>query len=235
MLRQANKLTLFDDVVLQIQQLIQDGQLRPGDRLPPERELASQLGISRNTLRESLKALNLLGVLKVQQGGGTYINKDLNNQLISSSLKFLSILEITEILNLLEARKALEVASAFAAAERAKPKDIHTLQKLMKYMKDNAADATLCSKCDLDFHLAIAKASENSFLIELTKAIREPLLRVMEKTIHLDKLLSSAVSNHEAILAAIVKKDSLMAEKMMRIHLEKIEEDIRNFVKEKKV
>lgn len=231
MLRQATKLTLFDDVIKQIQYLILEGKLKPGDKLPPERELAQELGVSRNTLREALKALTLVGVLEVRQGGGTFISSDINTKLISTSFKFISITETKEIIALLEARKALEVATAYAAAERAEPQNIAELKKLVQLMRDNLNDIEKCSQYDVDFHLAISKASKNPYLITLQQAIRQPLFRAMQKTILLKKTLESALQYHEELLQAISNKDPRHAEDAMRRHLEKVEEDVKNYAR----
>jgi GntR family transcriptional repressor for pyruvate dehydrogenase complex len=221
MLQHAKRVTLFDDVVLQVQNLIQEGSLRPGDRLPSERELAIQLGVSRNTLREALKALKLIGVLKVAQGGGTFVNENLNSNLVASITKFISLVEITEILNLLEARKTIEEATAFYAAERADSQDIDKMKKLIILMKDNYENVELFTKYDAQFHLQIACASKNPFLINLLKAIREPLLREMVKT-RLGMPHFTALQDHEQILNFIRDKNAAM-----NFHLKKIEETVR--------
>jgi GntR family transcriptional repressor for pyruvate dehydrogenase complex len=226
MLQQAKKVTLFDDVVLQVQNLIQNGSLRPGDRLPPERELALQVGVSRNTLREALKALKLIGVLKVSQGGGTFINENLNSKIVASSTKFISLVETTEILNLLEARKIIESATAFYAAERADSQDISKMEKFMVLQKDNYEDTELFTRYDSQFHLQIAIASKNPFLLNLLKAIREPLLREMVKT-HLSMPNFTALKDHESIFDFIKGKDAKRSAEAMNVHLEKIEEIVR--------
>jgi GntR family transcriptional repressor for pyruvate dehydrogenase complex len=226
MLQHAKRVTLFDDVVLQVQNLIQNGSLRPGDRLPSERELAIQLGVSRNTLREALKALKLIGVLKVAQGGGTFVNENLNSNLVASITKFISLVEITEILNLLEARKTIEEATAFYAAERADSQDIDKMKKLTILMKDNYENVELFTRYDAQFHLQIAIASKNPFLLNLLKAIREPLLREMVKT-HLSMPPFTAVQDHANIFNFIKAKDSKRSAEAMNLHLEKIEAIVR--------
>jgi GntR family transcriptional repressor for pyruvate dehydrogenase complex len=226
MLKHAKKVTLFDDVVLQMQTLIQEGSLKPGYRLPPERELALQLGVSRNTLREALKALKLIGVLEVSQGGGTFVNENLNSNLVASSIKFISLVEAAEIINLVEARKTIESATAFYAAERADLSDLDKMEKFMVLTKENYEDTELFTKYDSQFHLQIATASKNPFLLNLLKAIREPLLREMVKT-HLSLPPFTAVQDHANIFSAIKAKDSKRSAEAMNLHLEKIEAIVR--------
>ena len=227
MLKKATKMTLYDNIFTQIQQLIQDGTLRPGDMLAPEREMAVQLGISRNTLREALKALELVGVLDVRPGDGSYINKDLNEQLISTSLRFISVQRIKEMLDLLEARRVLEAATACLAAKNSTPELVKELSKELEGMRENIADPETSAKYDSNFHMLIAEASGNSFLAELTKALREPTMRIMHKTTTLVRLRSYTVNYHEQLLEAIANKDHETAEKIMRQHILKIEEEVK--------
>ncbi len=227
MLRKAKKVTLYDDIVGQIEQLIRDGRFRPGDKLPPERELAEQLGISRNTLREALKALDLMGVLEAVQGGGSYVSKDLNTRLINSSFRFMSLNEDKEIFDLLEARRILESANAYSAAKNATPELIEALRKDLEAMKENIDRTEITSKYDSDFHLRIAEASGNLFLNELTKVLRTPLMKLMLRTTYIKDLMPHTIEFHEKIILALESRDPEMAEKYMREHLAKIESEIK--------
>ena len=223
----TSKVTLYDDVLGRIRQLIQNGELKPGDKLPPERELAAQFGVSRNTLRESLKALSLIGMLDARQGGGNYISKDMNLQLISSSLKFVSVQELHEILNLLETRRALESATAYAAAKNATPRLIVNLRESTEELCKCIADPELSARYDAQFHMLIAEASGNPFLNELVKALKEPLMRVMEKTTAIYNLRPYTVIYHEALVDSMAKKDPETARRMMCEHLLKTEEEVK--------
>jgi GntR family transcriptional repressor for pyruvate dehydrogenase complex len=235
MLEPASKVTLFDDVILQIQRLIQNGDLKPGDQLPSERDLARQLGVSRNTLREALKALKLVGVLEMHQGGGTFINEDINERLIASSFRFLALSEVQEILDLLEARKALEVATTYVAAKKAGKEEIEALEQSVDAMRRNINDLALCSQFDLEFHSIISVASQNVFLIELQKGIRDPLLRAMKKTMHLDKTVRRALEYHEEILTAIKNREPDLAKDAMRRHLISVEKDLKKMAQRAEV
>lgn len=229
MLKKAKKVTLYDNVMTQIQKLIQNGTLAPGDKLPPERELALQLGVSRNTLRECLKALNLVGVLDVRQGGGNYINRDLNLQLVSTSLKFVSAKKIQEILDLLEARRILETASASLAARNATPKLVRELNENLELMKKNIANPEAASKYDTNFHMLIAEASGNQFVAELTNGLRDSLKKVMVKTALITELRTYTISYHEKIAEAIADQDPERVAKLMDEHLLEIEEAVKNY------
>lgn len=222
-------MTTYDDVMTQIQKLIQNGTLAPGDKLPPERELAAQLGVSRNTLRECLKALNLVGVLDAKQGGGNYINSDLNFQLVSTSLKFVSAKKIQEILDLLEARRILETASAALAAKNATAKLIKDLNENLELMRKNIANPEAAAKYDTNFHMLIAEASGNQFVLELTNGLRDSLKRVMVRTTLITELRTYTISYHEQIAEAIANHDSEKVTKLMDDHLIKIEEAVRNY------
>ena len=225
-LDEVKKQTLFDDIVSQIQQLIQSGKLKPGDQFPSERELSKQLNVSRNTLREVLKALKLLGVIETKQGNGTFINENLNAKLISTPFEFMSVTETNEILDLLEAREAIETASAAIAAKRATDNDIALIKKNLQLMKDNFNNVELCSEYDVEFHFSICQASKNTTLIDLLKAIHGPLLRAMKRTYEYKNSLMRAVVYHERILEAIINKEAQKASEAMREHLQEIKRDI---------
>lgn len=234
-LDEVKKQTLFDDIVLQIQQLIQSGKLKPGDQFPAERELSKQLNVSRNTLREVLKALKLLGVIETRQGNGTFINENLNAKLISTPFEFMAVTETNDILDLLEAREAIETSAAGIAAQRATEQDIALIRKNMQLMKNNIDNVELCSKYDVEFHFSICKASQNTFLFDLLKAIQTPLLRAMKKTYGFKNSLMRATVYHERIIESIIRKEPSEAIDSMREHLQEIKKDIQQNATQKNV
>jgi DNA-binding FadR family transcriptional regulator len=195
----------------------------------PERELASQLGISRNTLREVLKALELIGVLEVQQGGGYYLSTSTNSNLIASSFRFFKIKTYKDMHDLLETRRILEAASASLAAVKATRETIDCLKEDIAQMRLNCHDIELVSSYDLDFHFQIAKASGNMFLNSLTDILNHPIHELMLKMACFDTLLSQAIDYHEKILDAILEKDADAAGRYMNKHLMLVE----NVIKQK--
>jgi len=227
LVEKAKKVTLYDDVMTQIQTLIQNGTWSPGDKLPPERELTLKLGVSRNTLRECLKALTLVGVLEARQGGGNYVSNDLSIQLLSSSLKFVSTRKMQEIIDLLEARRILEATTASLAAQNATPELIKELQENNDLLVKNVANPEVSMLYDIRFHMLIATASGNQFLAKLIAGLQDSLRSVMLNTNTLVKLRPYTVNLHQQILTAIANHDAKTAERVMKKHLLKIEDEVR--------
>jgi len=229
MLRQASKVTLYDDVIAQLREVISDGSLRPGDKLPPERQLASQLGVSRATLREALKGLSLMGVIQIKQGEGTFIREDINARLISQPLRFLPPSESDLMLELLETRQAIEPMAAKLAAERAEEKDMCEMREALEEMKSHLSltDTSRTSASDLAFHLTICKASKNSIIYQVERSIQKMLLNTMKTTIFIPSAVGTAMAYHERILAAILNHDSDEAFAATLEHLEKVSYNVR--------
>ncbi|MCR4426109.1 MAG: FadR family transcriptional regulator [Firmicutes bacterium] len=228
MLRQASKVTLYDDVVAQLQELVARGDLKPGDRLPAERELSSQLGVSRATLREALKGLELMGVIKIKHGDGTFIREDINARLVSQPLRFISPAQSSLMVELLETRQAIESTAARLAAQRVQDDDIAGLRHELSEMRKALAkgDTAEVSKHDLEFHLALCKASRNSILYQVERSIQNMLLEAMETTIFIPSALQSAIEYHDKILAAVENRDAEAAFTLMLDHLRAVQRDI---------
>ena len=226
-LRKAVRVTLYENVLEQFEQMLRDEVYKPGDRILPERELSSQLGISRNTLREVLKALELVGVLEVRQGGGYYLSESSNSNLIASSFRFLKIKTSKDMHDLLETRRILESANASLAATKATKETIDRLREDIVQMRLNCHNVEIISSFDLDFHFQIAKASGNLFLNSLTDILNHPIHELMLRIACFDELLNKAICYHEKILDAIINRDPDAAGKCMSEHLMLVENEIK--------
>jgi len=229
MLRQASKVTLYDDVIAQLREVIAGGSLRPGDRLPPERQLASQPGVSRATLREALKGLSLMGVIQIKQGEGTFVREDINARLISQPLRFLPPSESDLMLELLEVRQAIEPMAAKLAAQRAEEEDIREMREALEEMKSHLSitDTSKTSASDLAFHLTICRASKNSIIYQVERSIQKMLLNTMKTTIFIPSAVGTAVEYHERILSAILSRDPNGAFAATLEHLENVSYNVR--------
>ncbi len=225
-MQKAVKVTLYENVMQQFEQLLNDDVYKPGDKILPERELALQLGVSRNTLREVLKALELIGILETRQGGGYYLCESPNSNLVSASFRFLKVNSNQDIRDLMQTRRILETASAALAALYATEETVAILRHDVDQMRQNFHNAKVISKYDLDFHFQISKASGNMFLNSLTEVMNHPIHELMLKTAQFDDLIIKAVDYHEKILNAIVLRDSEGAQRYMNEHLLGVEEVI---------
>lgn len=213
----------------QIKSLIVDGQLKPGDPLPPERELMQLLNVSRPSIREALKSLVGMGFLEVSKGNRTIV-KSLASGRMLDPLHYLLKDDITVIFELLEVRKAFEAWNAYYAAKRATAEDIAHIEKNVESMRikldrDNFSPETE----DADFHLAISEATHNQIQTHIMFTIYEILKNSIVKyreSFDLHKIYRQ----HLEIVQAIKKKDSNLARRKIIEHLDYVESRIKNVV-----
>ena len=165
MFRKIDKTSTFNDVLTQIIEKIQNGELKPGDALPAERILAEEFGISRPALREVLKALSLLGITVSVHGGANYIAADLRNCL-TEPLSILFQMYNSKIQDALQLRGALESKAAFLAAQNCTPLDAAELQLIIAKL-DSTQDEKIRGDLDRDLHLKIAQISTNPLILSL--------------------------------------------------------------------
>jgi len=161
---------ISDDIVSQVKELISGGKLRPGDRLPPERELIKQFGVSRPSLREALNSLVATGFLEVKQAKRTYV-KSLTSGVMQDPLSLMIKADVQKIFDLVEVRKAVESWGAFHAAQRASAEDIRRLETIVEAMRRAVEEGTPWDQQDADFHLAMAQATHNTIQIHMMSTI----------------------------------------------------------------
>lgn len=238
-LRQAEKTTLYEDVVEQLRGLITNGNLKPGDKLPSERQLCEELGVSRAILREALKGLDLMGVVQIKHGGGTFIREDINARLVAQPLRFISIdAEMGKtILELLETREAIESVAAGLAAQKITEERLNVIQDGFKNMKAafDKRDWDTMSKLDMDFHITLCEASENSILCQIEKSIQNMLLRAMETTIYIPTAGALAIEYHEKIINAVSNHDAETAQYLMAEHIRTVAKKVMQAVEDKRM
>lgn len=217
---------LVDRVVNEIQGLIVGGQLEPGMKLPPERELADELGVSRTVIREAVQILVAKGLLETKPGVGTIVRQVTRDQ-ISEPLSLLVQLRDGGVSfeELHQVRSILEVEIAGLAALQATEADIAYLKQLMTDMEANQDNLDVFAASDADFHQALARTTHNPLLDLLVGVIRD-LLRdyIMRVTRHLDPS-QHVIPYHHQILQRVTAKDVEGARQAMREHLEQIKKN----------
>ncbi len=206
------------DVIAQIRAAIFSGRFRPGDRLPTEREMAQQFGVSRVTVRDALRALEAGGLIRVKVGGqgGPYVAEPDVSQL-SDSLGTHLQLRGTTFRELAEARLALETTATRLAAERATQKDLAALQTAIDGPLRPSDDAAAAS---LDFHTALVTAAHNGALLAMFMATRA-LIQEAFDTLHARQpdMADAARQAHGQLYEAIARRDGETAVRIMREHL----------------
>jgi len=217
-----------DKIVNQVKNLISEGTLKPGDRLPAERELIKQFGVSRPTLREALKSLIAMGFLDVNQTKRTFV-KSMISERMEDPLSLLIKTDTQKIFDLIEVRKALESWSAFVAAKRATEDDIKQLESIIKEMREASEIGRSWEKEDADFHLAIAQATHNTVQTHIMSTIydllRESVARVFTDRVKVKKLLNQ----HYRIFTAIKNHSPEKARDRTLEHLDYVDSEVKTF------
>jgi len=218
-IRRIAKISISEEIAKQVMELISNGNLTPGQRLPSERELCETFGASRSSLREALRCLSIVGVLNARVGDGTSVAVD-GQKFLRNIIEWRLITERHDIENLLEVRIALEGVSAAKAASHTTEKDIEMLRKLLAKMRASIEDKRAFASLDLQFHVMLANMSENALLVDLIALIRSQLLKAVYTVLLVPHALPHAYKEHLAIFEAIERHDSVAACKAMQSHLE---------------
>jgi len=204
-------------LILRFQQMMSEGVLAPGTKLPPERELASYFKVARSSLRQALKVLEIMGVITQKVGDGSYLNKDASS-VLSVPMEFLFLLDDTSVQELTELRFMIEPALAAKAAERANSADIALLRQSITDLENSKLDRVKLVASDLLFHRAIFQASGNRLTGRLFHTIHRAMLNMMIVTSQMVEL-EHTLAFHKPILAAIEDRDAELASRLMTAHL----------------
>ncbi|MCX5830010.1 MAG: FadR/GntR family transcriptional regulator [Deltaproteobacteria bacterium] len=219
---QAKK--IYEEVVEQIRQLMENGTLKPGDKLLSERELAEKLQVSRASVREALRALEMMGFVEIKAGGGTFIKETSGDEIIQPLAMFLSI-EKGSFFEIYEIRKIFEIAAAHLAAQRATPVDLAKIEENLEKMKAALTDddSEKGEDSDAAFHFSIAEATQNSWLLRLLNTISDSFhksISVARRQLYLTPGYPQLLMDqHTKIYEAIRDRNPNLAQKVMLEHL----------------
>jgi GntR family transcriptional repressor for pyruvate dehydrogenase complex len=205
-------------VVQRIKDLLERGELKAGSRLPPERELADMLHISRPSLRTALKALSVMGIIRAKPGAGTYIADSLP-EVFTEPMHFMTLINNTSDEELFEARRIIEAGLAELAAERASDEDIKALNAEIEGMRTNTNDPEVYLKHDVRFHQAMARAANNKLMSGVMDTVAQLLFHLRRQTISHANDLEEAIDWHQKIVDAMRKHDPKRAKEMLSGHL----------------
>jgi GntR family transcriptional repressor for pyruvate dehydrogenase complex len=214
------RISLTQGAIDQIKGMIVRGELRPGDRLPKESELAARLNLSRGSLREAVRGLALVRVLEVRQGDGTYVTS-LKPELLLESISFFTELqaEETSLHQILEARRMLEAGTAALAALLATPDELATLERLVDEMS-NLDDVEAFVENDLEFHRVIAVASRNDVVVALLDNLSSRTTRArVWRGLTQSRAYERTVEEHRAIYEALAAKRGDIASAVITAHI----------------
>jgi len=218
-IRPVSRKTISDEIVEQIMALIERGDLKPGQRLPSERELCVRFGSGRSSLREALRCLSIVGVLHARVGEGTSVAVD-SGKFLGKLLEWRLITEQQNIENLMEVRMALEGLTAANMAVNGTAEDLQKLDALLGKMDAARNDLKRFMALDLEFHIALAGASGNSLATDLIKMIRGQLARALSRVLMPPNARPLSLQEHIKIIDKVRAHDQEGARNAMYLHLQ---------------
>ncbi|CAM5690331.1 FadR/GntR family transcriptional regulator [Streptomyces griseomycini] len=221
-------MAVTDEAIEKIKGMIVSGALRPGDRLPREGELAAGLGLSRNSLREAVRALSLIRILDVRQGDGTYVTS-LDPQLLLEALSFVVDFHRDDtVLEFLAVRRILEPAATALAATRLGEEQLDALAKKLDELGDEPSVEDLVA-ADLDFHRTVVRGAGNSVLCSLLDGLSGPTTRArVWRGLTQEDAVGRTLREHRAILAALRDRDAEAARSWATVHIASVEQWLRS-------
>lgn len=215
---------IYEVVIEEIQKQIISGTLNRGDKLPTERDLAEQLNVSRTSVREAMRALEVLGIIHVKQGGGNFI-KDRFDDALVEPLSMMFMLNESHPREIVDLRKIIEVESAYRAAERITDEEIEELRGIVDQLRiqTKLKNETMSVKFDKAFHYSICRIADNflfSNILNMLSNLMDALIEDARGIILLkEENQDVLIDQHEKIFYALESKDSKAAAHAMREHI----------------
>ena len=216
---------IYEQIVQQIEELIRENRLKPGDQLPPERELAQQFGVSRTAVREAVKALREKGLVEAYSGKGVFVTHGSSHSFRQSLDSILKSGQQANLTHLEEVREILEPNIAALAATRADEQHLATMREAVAVMDRSQNDPDAYIEADLDFHLSLAEAVDNPIVLSLIDSIVGLLREQRMKIFCVEGGPARGQYHHKRILQAIEGHDAEAAREAMRAHLQQVNTD----------
>ncbi len=212
---------VYEGVAKQIERLILK-KLQPGDKLPSERDLAVSLGVSRSSIRDAIRSLELMGMVEPRQGAGTIVRQISSDSLVNPLANARKRKE--ELVGeLLDFRKMLEPSLASRAATRVSPEELAEMEDILKRQEEKLRNEESTIAEDTEFHYAIALASGNSVVRKVLDTLMDLLRDSRERSLQVDGRPQKSLAGHRKILAALNRHDAEAAKLAMRRHIEDVE------------
>lgn len=220
---QIRRLGVTDEVISRFRDLILQGVLTPGCKLPSERELVDVLGVSRPTLRQALKALQFLGIIRSRQGDGSYLEES-TSEILKAPLDFAVAMKGRGQHDLMETRLTIEVKVAALAADRRTVDDLEHLQTALDGMRRSAGVPDAWCAHDIEFHARVVDAAKNAVMASVFEMLSHLLLASRMETVRQLTDYAGSLRSHEQILEAIRRKDAVGAGEAMAEHFRLIDD-----------
>lgn len=217
MLKKVSKNTVAAQVINQLTDLVKSGSVKLGERLPSEREMAEQLGVSRPPLREALRALEYAGIIETRYGDGIYVKSTVFPS--ESAPLFSTLLNQYTLEEMIEMRKIVEIAAVRMAIQRATTEDLDMLQSIHNKAQRSIESIGKFIDCDLAFHCSIAEVARNSILLDTVQTMRKLMSEFNHELLGSRDYRIIVLEQHESICDAIFRRDADAAVKAMDTHL----------------
>jgi len=217
---------VYEEVAKQLERFILE-KLKAGDRLPSERELAEMLQVSRSSIRDAIRGLELMGLVEPRQGAGTIVrgrSAEPSVSPISNALKRRREL----VSELLDFRKMLEPPIASRAAAHATPEEVAEMEQILQRQEEKLLLGEIAIAEDAEFHYSIALASGNSVVLKVIDILMDLLRDTRERSLQVLDRQEKSLAGHRRILSAIKRRDAEAAKSAMRRHIEDVEEIVLN-------
>jgi GntR family transcriptional repressor for pyruvate dehydrogenase complex len=223
--RQVRKTKVYHEIVEQIQELIAAGRIKPGDRLPPERELAELFKASRNSVRDAIRVLEQMGLIESRQGDGTYV-RSVSAEELAEPLALMLLQSRTQMRELWEVRRVLEPALAGFAAARITDEELDELDVVLEAQRRKVDAGFIPLEEDTAFHNGIAEAARNTVMLRALDTLVDLLRQSRERSLQQHDRPAYSLAGHRRILAALHRRDPEGARSEMLRHLHDIEERV---------
>ncbi|MFB5285207.1 FadR/GntR family transcriptional regulator [Peribacillus sp. Hz7] len=219
----------YQVIVDQINEYFLNGKLKPGDKLPTERDLASRFNVSRTSVREALRKLEIKGIIEIKQGSGSFI-KTSENLAVEEISSTIMNAEKKLIYEMLELRRMLEVECASLASQRATSEDLNRIREALEMMDHAKNDVELGLQADLNFHISIVYASHNSIFLQLIKTLsghmQDTIRATRRQRLANQERNQDTINEHKEIYLAIATGDADQAAQLMEKHITQIRKEL---------
>jgi len=216
------KISVAEQAIERIYELIKENELKSGDKLPPERDLMKTLKISRTSLREGIRALEMIGVIDVRQGHGTIIGEANLSNAIIKPLAFSILLNKNTFIELFEARKVIEVECAGLAAEKMTSSELEKIKKSFKSLIRYKKDREKSIKYEIRLHEEITRAAKNKVLERILSSIKTLLKESRDTTVPEDGVSPETIIYHKELIQSFNTHNSAKARSIMYKHLDSV-------------
>ena len=213
---------LHEDIIHQLHSLIRQGVLKHGDRLPPERDLAEQFKVSRSSVREAIRSLELQGLVVSKRGSGTFINTDNLESVMALVAASMDTGE-DALRDIFEMRRLLEPPIAALAARRATLEEVRQMQEILEEQQRQVGQGDTGVAADTAFHFALAAATHNSALLKVVSAVEDILQMSRDRSMQEPGRPQRSLKSHHQVLQRVQAGDSQGAQEAMEHHLTRVE------------